>query len=88
MNGETKRYIFCALFAALGVMLIRVGLHNVRTLTAEESGKARITNQLLGRDNTYRGGAAKFVGISRIVVGIAIIVAAVVTAIYGPPMKR
>jgi hypothetical protein len=68
----------------IGIVLIITGIKNIKTQTAQESGKRILTNKLLGHDNTYTGKKAAMVGKTRIIMGICCIIFAVVIFFTGP----
>ena len=67
-----------ALLAVVGALYIRMGLRNVRERVAEERGRARLTNRVLGWSNTYEGRKAVALGWVRIIGGAVAVVAAIV----------
>jgi len=78
------RFIAAGVALALGVWLIYVGVMNVRTRTAEETGPRRRVNRAIGQSNTYTGGKAVLQGWLRIGMGIAAIAFAIWMALFGP----
>ena len=67
-----------------GGVLIATGLANVRTRSAEESGRRRLVNRAAGRSNTYSGSSAVMLGWLRVVLGVAAIIFGIVFAVMGP----
>ena len=43
----------CAVACVVGVIFIITGIANIQNKTAEESGRRRSVNKLLGNSNTY-----------------------------------
>ena len=74
----------CAVTSIVGVILIMTGLANIRTRTAEESGKRRTVNKVLGRSNTYEGSSAVLIGWIRVICGICVIIFGIVFIFVGP----
>ena len=68
----------------VGGFLIYTGMANIRTQSAQESGKRRLANRAAGRSNTYSGSSAVTVGVVRVVIGIAAIIFGLVFAVMGP----
>jgi hypothetical protein len=68
----------------VGGILVATGLANVRTRSAEESGRRRLVNRAAGRDNTYSGSSAVMVGWLRVVMGVAAIGFGIVFALMSP----
>jgi hypothetical protein len=58
---------------AVGVVLLVTGLANIRTRSAQESGRRRLVNRATGRDNTYSGSSAVMMGWMRVLLGVAAI---------------
>jgi hypothetical protein len=56
------RLAVCGVAVVIGIILIVTGRTNVKTRTAEESGKARIVNSIFGRSDQYEGKKAVVVG--------------------------
>jgi hypothetical protein len=78
------RLIVCAVAVVVGIVLILIGINDVRTRTAVDSDKARIVNELLGQSNVYEGKKAVLLGIVRIVSGIFAIIFGIVFVFVGP----
>ncbi|MCH7726504.1 MAG: hypothetical protein IH991_08515 [Planctomycetes bacterium] len=74
----------CAICIFVGIILIMAGRNNIRTQTAEESGKRRMVNRMMGKSNTYEGRTAVNIGRMRIVIGILIIIFGIVFIFVGP----
>lgn len=68
----------------VGGFLIYTGMANIRTQSAQESGKRRLVNRAAGRSNAYSGSSAVTVGVVRVVIGIAAIIFGLVFAVMGP----
>ncbi len=66
------------LIGVVGALYVRTGLRNVRERVAEERGKARLTNAVLGVSNTYEGRKAVALGWVRIIGGAVAVVFAIV----------
>ena len=77
----------CLACLAVGAYLIYIGLQNVKTQTAEESGKRRITNKVMKKSNSYTGKQAVRVGWTRIACGVMIIVFGIIFLFVGPFLK-
>ena len=77
----------CLACLAVGAYLIYIGLHNVKTQTAEESGKRRITNKIMKKSNSYTGKQAVRVGWTRVACGVMIIIFGIVFLFVGPFLK-
>ena len=82
-----SRLIVCAVACFGGFILIVSGREAIRTKTAEESGKRRIVNSMLGQSNTYEGSKAVFIGWSRVICGIGVIIFGIVFIFTGPFLK-
>ncbi len=74
----------CAAMSVVGVILIVTGWYNIRTATAEESGKRRHVNRALGRSNNYEGSSAVLLGWVRVVCGVGAILFGIVFLFVGP----
>ena len=68
----------------VGAILIAAGIQNIKTRTAEETGKRRLVNKALGNSNTYSGQKAVFLGWVRIVCGVGAIVFGIIFIFVGP----
>lgn len=73
-----------AVASLVGVILILTGLQNIKTRTAEESGKRRLVNKALGQSNTYEGSKAVMIGWVRVISGVGAILFGIVFLIVGP----
>ena len=62
-----------AVASIIGALLIFTGIHNIKTQTAEESGKRRLVNKAMRASNTYEGSKAVLIGWVRIVCGVGAI---------------
>jgi hypothetical protein len=82
------RLAVCAVASIVGALLIYTGVQNIKTRTAEESGKRRFVNQALGRSNSYTGGMAVFVGWMRVICGVAAIIFGIVFIFVGPFLAK
>ena len=69
---------------AVGGLLIAAGRNNIKTRTAEESGKRRLVNHALGQSNTYEGSKAVGIGWMRVIMGIGVIMFGVVFGLVDP----
>ena len=78
-----SRLGLCAAATVVGVLFILMGRNNIRTRTAEESGKRRWVNSALGKSNTYEGTKAVVVGWVRVFCGIVAIVFGMVFLFLG-----
>jgi len=70
-----------------GIIMFAAGIHNIKTQTAEESGKRRAVNKLLGASNTYEGKKAILVGWVRIACGVGAIIFGIVFLFTGPVLR-
>lgn len=68
----------------VGIVFILAGIANVKTQTAEESGRRRWVNRALGRSNTYTGKKAVTMGYVRIGMGVCTILFGIVFLFVGP----
>jgi hypothetical protein len=68
----------------VGIGLIVTGLSNVRTQSAQETGRRRLVNRAAGRTNAYSGSSAVMLGWMRVVLGVAAIGFGIVFAVMGP----
>ncbi len=75
---------FMAVAVLVGALLVLAGLANIRTQTAEEDGKRRLTNWALGRSNDYEGAKAVRLGWIRVICGVALILFGIVFVFVGP----
>lgn len=66
-----------------GAVFFYVGRRNLITGVAEETGRARRTNRLIGQDNLYTGTKAKVVGWIRIVAGVLFFVGGIVILFFN-----
>lgn len=83
-----ERLVVAGVCCVIGTLLILAGRNNIRTETAEESGKRRTVNRILGRSNTYSGNAAVRIGKIRIVCGVGLIIFGVIFIFTGPFLAR
>jgi hypothetical protein len=72
---------------AFGAWMIYVGRHNVRTRSAEETGKRALGLALFGKSTTMTGWAATATGWIRIVVGVGAILFGFVFLLFGAFLK-
>ena len=77
-----------AVCLAFGILMLATGIRNVKTQTAEESGKARVVNKLLGASNSYDGKKAVLIGWVRIATGVGAIIFGIVFLFTGPLLAR
>lgn len=82
-----ERVGVCLVCLLVGAYLIYLGLQNVKTQTAEESGKRRITNKIMKKSNSYTGKQAVRVGWTRVGCGVMIIIFGIVFLFVGPVLK-
>ncbi len=73
-----------ALAVALGVAFIFAGVQNIKTQTAEETGRRRLVNDLFGNSNTYTGSKAVLQGRIKVACGVMMIVFGVAYPIVIP----
>ena len=73
-----------AIASLVGVILILMGLENIKTQTAEESGKRRWVNKAFGQSNTYEGSKAVLIGWVRVICGVGAILFGIVFIFVGP----
>jgi len=66
-----------------GAVFILAGIQNIKTRTAEESGKRRFVNSALGVSNTYKGTKAVVQGYIRVVCGVGLIIFGIVFSLFG-----
>lgn len=74
----------CAVASIVGAILIGVGVQNIKTQTAEETGKRRLVNKVRGKSNTYEGKSAVIMGWVRVGCGVAAILFGAVFLFVGP----
>jgi len=74
----------CAVTSIVGAILIKVGLNNIKSETAEESGNRRLVNKAMGKSNTYKGSKAVLVGWLRVIAGVCAIIFGIVFIFTGP----
>ncbi len=73
----------CLVGCIVGIVFIYIGRQNIRTQRADESGKRRAVNALLGSSNSYTGSKAVFVGWIRILCGVGAIIFGFVFLVFG-----
>jgi uncharacterized membrane protein HdeD (DUF308 family) len=78
----------CAVACVVGVIFIITGIANIQNKTAEESGRRRSVNKLLGNSNTYEGSKAVTVGWIRVICGVGAIIFGVVFIFVGPFLAK
>ncbi len=78
----------CAMTSIVGAILIFTGVQNIKTRTAEESGRRRLVNKAMGASNTYSGSKAVLTGWIRIVCGVGLIVFGIVFIFIGPVLAE
>jgi hypothetical protein len=72
----------------VGIILIVTGRANIRTQSAEETGKRQLVLKATGKSTEHKGQMAVSIGIARIVMGILAILFAIVFLIFGPFLAR
>lgn len=77
-----------AVTSIVGALLIFTGFQNIKTRTAEESGKRRLVNKAMGASNTYDGSKAVLIGWVRIVCGVFVIIFGVTFIFVGPFLAK
>jgi hypothetical protein len=78
------RLMVCGVAIVFGVIMILVGRQNIITRRAEESGRRRAVNAMMGRSNSYEGGTAVTMGVIRVICGIGAIIFGIVFLFVGP----
>ena len=78
----------CAVGSIVGALLIFTGIQNIRTRTAEESGKRRLVNKATGASNTYDGSKAVLIGWVRVVCGVGAIIFGITFIFVGPFLAK
>ncbi|MBM3972393.1 MAG: hypothetical protein FJ302_21415 [Planctomycetes bacterium] len=78
----------CAVASLVGALFIFIGLQNIKTKTAEESGKRRLVNKVFGQSNTYEGSKAVLIGWIRVICGVCAIIFGVVFLFVGPFLAK
>lgn len=79
-----SRLAVFAFALGLGIYLIRTGLQNIQTQSAEETGKARWVHTLLGSSPVYEGRKAVWVGRIRVGTGVFVILFGIAFLVVGP----
>ena len=74
----------CVVVSLVGVILVFSGWQSIKTQTAEESGKRRFVNKVIGQSNTYQGSKAVMIGWIRVVCGVFAILFGIVFIFVGP----
>jgi hypothetical protein len=87
-DSVVSRLVVSAISCGVGVILILAGRNNIKTQTAEETGRRRKVNRLMGRSNTYTGETAVMMGKVRIVMGVCVILFGIVFVFTGPFLAR
>lgn len=82
------RLIVSGIAAIVGITLILVGRENIRTESAEETGKRRLVMKAMGKGTEHRGKMAVSIGKTRIIMGILAIIFAIFFLIFGPILAR
>ncbi|HUY32015.1 MAG TPA: hypothetical protein VMV69_04480 [Pirellulales bacterium] len=77
------RLLIGGFMVIFGIAFMLIGANNIRTQTAQETGKRRTVNLLLGKSNSYRGSSAVMRGVLRIICGIFAIGAGILFMIFG-----
>jgi len=78
----------CGVASAIGALLIFTGMYNIKSQTAEETGKRRLVNKAIGASNTYEGSKAVLIGWVRVVTGILAIIFGIVFIFVGPFLAK
>lgn len=86
-NIWTRLGVF-AIASIVGLILILVGMDNIKTQKAEESGKRRLVNKALGQSNTYEGPKAVMIGWIRVICGVGAIIFGIVFIFVGPFLAK
>lgn len=84
----TERLVVAGVCVVVGALLIVAGRKNMRTKTAEETGRRRVINSANNRSNTYTGSTAVKMGAMRIVMGVLAILFGIFFAIFGPVLAK
>ena len=74
--------------ALFGVALIVSGYVSIKTGVAEESGKRRRVNRMMGESNTYTGPKAVMLGWVRLICGIGLILFGILFLFVGPFLAK
>lgn len=72
-----------AIGVVVGLLFIWMGLRNIQSKQAEETGSRRWINWSLGRSNSYEGSTAVAMGVFRVIAGIVAIIFGLVFMVYG-----
>ena len=82
------RLAVCIVTSIVGAILIFTGKQNIRTQTAEESGKRWLLTKALGQSNSYEGSKAVSIGWMRIICGVCVIICGIVFIFVGPFLAK
>jgi len=82
------RLIVSAVAAIVGVILILTGRENIRTESAEETGRRRLVMKAMGKGTEHKGKMAVSIGKTRVIMGILAIIFAIFFLIFGPILAR
>ena len=67
---EPEPWWFLIAMLVIGPLALMSGIYNVRTRTAEESGKSWLVGKALGMNTSHTGNKAIFMGVVRIIAGL------------------
>ena len=82
------RLIVCAVATLVGILLIIAGRQNIRTESAEETGKRRLVMKAMGKGTEHTGKTAVMIGKTRIIMGILAIIFGILFLIFGPVLAN
>ncbi len=82
------RLIVCGVASVVGIVLIIAGRQNIRSESAEETGRRRLVMQATGKGTEHKGKMAVSIGKTRIVMGILAIIFGIFFLIFGPIFAR
>lgn len=83
-----ERILVGVVSVAVGVYFILVGRNNIKSRSAEETGKRAALLSMLGRSTSMSGGKAVAVGWMRIVIGVVLIGIGIAYMILGDFARR
>lgn len=78
-----QKFIVGAIAIIAGIIAIVIGLRNIKTETAQETGRRRTVNRVAGVDSGYTGSRAVMQGRIRMFIGIGAIVFGIGFMIVG-----
>jgi hypothetical protein len=78
----------CVLMVGIGALLILAGVNNIKTKSAEETGKRRIVSQMIGRNTSYEGRKAVSIGYMRVICGAGMILFGIAFGFVGPVLSQ